>query len=168
MAKLLLHLQDYLSGDDYRTLAALACTEKAAATLARPLLKPLKPRWFLTFCGRINLQPEAEGGGGFYPEYLAETPVQYPAQQHDCGLHDFVVLELLPDGFAVMHEASNSYLQRPRVKQGREQSRARTWSAQRTLRQLHAFPRLRGAALRLWRTQGLRRQHHVPWTPVGG
>jgi hypothetical protein len=41
MARLLDLLQDYM-GDDHRTLAVLACTEAAAAPLARPLLEPLK------------------------------------------------------------------------------------------------------------------------------
>ena len=50
MAKLLLspRLVDFL---DHSSLAAIACTERMAAELARPLLRPLKPRWFLAFHG---------------------------------------------------------------------------------------------------------------------
>ena len=106
MAKLLLHLQDHLSSD-YRTLAALACTEKAAATLARPLLTPLKPRWFLSFYGRDN--SDYDDYIGFYVKYVPDTPDEYPATEPHCGLKRCVQLELLPEGFAVRNDGPHEY-----------------------------------------------------------
>ena len=53
---------------DHSSLAAIACTERMAAELARPLLKPLKPlkpRWFLAVHGygadRENTRPDKFG-----------------------------------------------------------------------------------------------------------
>lgn len=95
MAKLVLHLQDYLS-NDHRTLAALACTEKAAAVLARPLLTPLKPRWFLSFYGRDFASEDA------MLERVRQNPNERGALE--CALKRYVQLELRPESFAVVYE----------------------------------------------------------------
>jgi hypothetical protein len=41
--------------------------------MARPLLAPLKPRWFLSFYGRSN--PDYPGG-----DFCTQTPDNYPKQ----------------------------------------------------------------------------------------
>jgi hypothetical protein len=84
MAKLLYLLQDYLL-DDHATLAALACTEKAAAAAARPLLRPLKPRWFLSFYGRGVADHRTTQHGIPFVFYAAEGVDEFPSERPDCG-----------------------------------------------------------------------------------
>ena len=98
MAELMPLLQDHMvASGDFRTLAALACTERAAAFLAKPLLHPLRPRWFLSFYG----------AAGSLCDHV--VPEDYANRRPACRLTCNVRLELLPGGFAVVAEEALEY-----------------------------------------------------------
>ena len=76
--------------------------------LARPLLKPLKPRWFLCLYGLPLHEDPARPWTALTIEpnvpYSPQKLYMFPRQDPSCGLQCYVRLELLPDGFKLAEE----------------------------------------------------------------